>query len=139
MQRLLMPLNLATLLVAGAAMARPGDRDDAHPPGPPPEALAACEGLAAGAACSFEAPFGTVEGTCFAPEGRPAACRPAHPPAEGGCDHRLPPEALAACEGQTDGAACSFATPDGGNLQGTCRAPEGRPLACAPEPPPTGR
>lgn len=32
--------------------------------GAPEEALAACEGIATGAACSFEATFGTVEGTC---------------------------------------------------------------------------
>ena len=44
--------------------------------GPPPEALAACKSLASGAECGFTAPRGNVRGTCWAPEGRPLACRP---------------------------------------------------------------
>ena len=44
--------------------------------GPPPEALAACKSLASGAACSFTSPRGAVSGSCFAPEGKPLACRP---------------------------------------------------------------
>lgn len=48
--------------------------------GPPPEALAACKSLAAGAACNFTSPRGAEIGTCFAPEGKPLACRPKHGP-----------------------------------------------------------
>lgn len=51
---------------------------------PPPEALAACKSLAAGAACSFTSPRGSEDGTCFAPEGKPLACRPKNGPGGGG-------------------------------------------------------
>ncbi|MEO0440668.1 MAG: YHYH protein [Pseudomonadota bacterium] len=45
---------------------------------PPEEMFKACESKAAGDACSAELPGeGEVSGTCFAPEGRPLACRPA--------------------------------------------------------------
>lgn len=46
--------------------------------GPPEEALAACEGVETGVACSFETPFGSIEGTCSArPDGSgEVACRP---------------------------------------------------------------
>jgi hypothetical protein len=44
--------------------------------GPPPEAVAACKSQAAGAACSFTSPHGVVKGSCWAPEGKPLACRP---------------------------------------------------------------
>jgi hypothetical protein len=58
--------------------------------GPPPEAIAACNGKASGAACTFTGRRGeTLAGTCFAPRqraasgtgaaagGPPLACRPA--------------------------------------------------------------
>jgi hypothetical protein len=58
--------------------------------GPPPEAIAACNGKASGAACTFTGRRGeTLTGTCFAPSrraasgtgaaagGPPLACRPA--------------------------------------------------------------
>ena len=48
-----------------------------------------------------------------------------------------PAEALQACESLSAGDACSFED-DNGIVEGTCRAPENRPLACAPahhEPP----
>lgn len=52
-----------------------------HPHGPPPQAIAACNGLASGATCSFQGRENkTVSGTCFAPPGNnhPLACRPEH-------------------------------------------------------------
>ena len=53
--------------------------------GPPAEALAACKTLASGAACAFKSPRGAKTGSCFAPEGKPLACRPARGPnGEGG-------------------------------------------------------
>jgi hypothetical protein len=48
---------------------------------PPPEALDACKALKSGQDCSFTAPHGTVKGRCFAPEGKPLACRPKNGPA----------------------------------------------------------
>mgnify|MGYP000538265264 FL=1 len=50
-------------------------RPDEHR-GPPPQALDACKALKSGQDCSFTSPHGTVKGSCFAPKGRPLACRP---------------------------------------------------------------
>jgi hypothetical protein len=48
-----------------------------------------------------------------------------------------PPEALQACAGLAEGASCSFTTPSGDELTGTCRsAPDGSSVACAPSQPP---
>jgi len=52
----------------------------------------------------------------------PAKAGPRQPPAE----------ALAACAGQSTGAACRFTTPRGDPITGTCRAP-GDVVACVPE------
>lgn len=65
---------LLTLVIAPLALAQ--DRDREPPRHPPREALEACEGLEFGEACSFEAPAGTLEGTCWAPDDLPLACRP---------------------------------------------------------------
>ncbi|MEM7358526.1 MAG: hypothetical protein AAF431_05495 [Pseudomonadota bacterium] len=49
--------------------------------GPPPEAIEACAGLQAEAACEFITPRGhEISGTCFVPprEGAELACKPAH-------------------------------------------------------------
>jgi hypothetical protein len=46
--------------------------------------------------------------------------------------HRPPAEALAACKSLSSGAACNFTSPHGAE-SGTCRAPEGKPLACRPQ------
>lgn len=35
-----------------------------HPHPPPPEAIAACDDAEVGDPCAFDAPHGTVEGTC---------------------------------------------------------------------------
>ncbi|AWI81113.1 MAG: hypothetical protein CVU19_08585 [Betaproteobacteria bacterium HGW-Betaproteobacteria-13] len=66
------------LLLAQSAIAQQGG-----PRKPPQEALDACKSLSNGADCSFNAPSGTVSGTCAAPEGKPLACRPADAPDEG--------------------------------------------------------
>lgn len=68
-----------TILACAAATAQPA-ADGRRPHGPPPEALAACQAAAAGAACSFNSPHGALKGSCWAPEGKPLACRPPHPP-----------------------------------------------------------
>jgi hypothetical protein len=50
------------------------------PPKPPAEALDACKTLGSGQECSFTSPHGTVKGACWAPEGKPLACKPKDPP-----------------------------------------------------------
>jgi hypothetical protein len=82
----------ATLMViaclwTGAATAQPKEEGGAEGPRrgpPPPEALAACKSQAAGAACSVVLGSNTLKGTCWAPEGKPLACRPAGAPAPDG-------------------------------------------------------
>lgn len=61
---------------------------DGHHRGPPPEAIAACDGKAAGDACTFSHDDQSIAGTCVAPPAdAPAdasiACRPDNMP-EGG-------------------------------------------------------
>ena len=68
---------IATALLSACACAQPNDR----PPPPPAEAFAACKAVPAGAACSFSAPQGVVIGSCWAPEGKPLACKPKSAPA----------------------------------------------------------
>lgn len=64
----------------------------------------------------------------------------AQPPNGGGGGGRRgpPPEAISACNGQSEGASCSFTGPPGA-ISGTCRrVPEGS-FACVPtNPPPRG-
>jgi hypothetical protein len=69
-------------LWAGNAAAQPKEAGDAEGPrrGPPPEALAACKSLAAGKECTVTLGSNTIQGTCWAPEGKPLACRPAGAP-----------------------------------------------------------
>lgn len=67
-------------LLSACACAQPAGGND-RPPPPPPEALAACKAAAAGTACNFNSPHGAVNGSCWAPEGKPLACRPTNPPA----------------------------------------------------------
>jgi hypothetical protein len=48
-------------------------------------------------------------------------------------DRRGPPKvALEACASSVRGDPCSFEGRRGENLEGTCEAPEGKPLACRP-------
>lgn len=73
------PLLLLSLLLAATAVSAQGP--GGPPPGgehrgPPPEALAACKTAKAGADCSFIQGDRTMKGSCWAPEGRPLACRP---------------------------------------------------------------
>jgi hypothetical protein len=84
-------LALVGSLALGLAVAQTQDgQSGGQPPppprgGPPPEALAACKSLASGASCSFTSPRGSMTGTCWAPEGKPLACKPAGaPPGSGG-------------------------------------------------------
>jgi len=135
-----------------------GQGSEGGPRRPPPEALAACQGKSSGAACSFVGrQKETLTGTCFAPrtgesgssddKASPSlACRPAHDgqDAQGsGGRPAPPPEALAACQDKSSGAACSFVGRQKETLTGTCFAPRtdesgssgdkgSPPLACRP-------
>ncbi len=73
-------ITLGTALLSACACAQPTGGKD-RPPPPSPEALAACKSAAAGTACNFSSPQGTVSGSCWAPEGKPLACKPTKPPA----------------------------------------------------------
>ena len=49
-------------------------------------------------------------------------------------EHRGPPEAaLEACSSSVQGDPCSFEGRRGDALEGTCDAPDDKPLACRPE------
>jgi hypothetical protein len=82
------------------------DHGDGHHRGPPPEAFAACEGKAAGDACTMTHEDVSIAGTCVSPPAdAPAdakiACRPDHMP-EGG-----PPPGGGNCEGKPEDRAPS--------------------------------
>ncbi len=49
-----------------------------------------------------------------------------------------PPAAFEACRGLTTDAVCTVTGPRGERVAGHCRAPEGSPLACAPDHRPPG-
>jgi hypothetical protein len=50
---------------------------------PPREAIEACKSLSIGQDCSFTTTERSVKGTCWAPEGKPLACRPKDAPKGG--------------------------------------------------------
>jgi hypothetical protein len=78
-------LSILTLWTFSASAQRKEEGGGEGPRhGPPPEALAACKSLVAGKECSFTQGSNTLKGTCWAPEGKPLACRPPHAPAPGG-------------------------------------------------------
>ena len=72
-------VGIAASIECGFALAQAPD-PGAPRRGPPPEALAACQGRAAQDACVFDSPRGKAQGRCLAPEGRPLACVPADAP-----------------------------------------------------------
>ena len=51
---------------------------------PPAEAMQACKALSSGQDCSFTTDKGSRAGTCWAPEGKPLACKPKMPAAANG-------------------------------------------------------
>lgn len=74
-KRLLATLAFAgTLAGCGALCAQPVGNGPPHPP--PAEALQACKNLTSGQMCNFVSQRGTVQGTCWAPEGKALACKP---------------------------------------------------------------
>jgi hypothetical protein len=80
---------------AAAAMSFGAFAATAQPPAgvgprqPPAEALAACKAAAAGSDCTFTDSRGAHKGTCWAPEGKPLACKPKA--AGDGAAHPVPP------------------------------------------------
>lgn len=120
--------------------------------GPPPEALAACQSHASGAACNFADREGkALSGTCFSAQpDRPLACRPARPgssqggagaggePGQGAANQdgpgkRPPPAAVDACKGHASGAACTFNGRENKAVTGLCGSLDNsKPLACHP-------
>jgi len=73
-------LLFAALGAAAQPPAGPGGPSPGEHRGPPPEALAACKTAKAGADCAFTHDGRTLKGSCWAPEGRPLACRPKDAP-----------------------------------------------------------
>ncbi len=71
---------MTALLISFAANGQSAPSKAAHPCGPPPEAIEACKTQKSEAQCSFVSPRATVKGTCWAPEGKPLACRPKDAP-----------------------------------------------------------
>lgn len=84
-------LLCSALAVACAVPAQPNERG--APPSPPPEAFAACQGKAEGAAVTITLPDGkTMDGACrtiTTASGTALAARPNRP--EGHPGHRPPP------------------------------------------------
>ena len=80
----LMSVVILFCSAAATAQTRPGEAPPGDRRGPPAEALAACKTLKAGDACAFSSDRGAASGSCWAPEGRPLACRPKDAPAPGG-------------------------------------------------------
>ncbi len=84
--------SLAVVFVVSCtALAQPTQGQGGSGPGgghhgpPPAEALAACQGKAAEASCSFSHEGRALTGTCFTPASdKPLACRPAGGPPGGG-------------------------------------------------------
>ncbi len=65
---------LVALLGSGAALASSKMPDQGHPPGPPQEAITACNGLGEGDVCSVQMPQGeTLDGVCTLFKAPPAA------------------------------------------------------------------
>jgi len=88
----------------GGSQGTPGGQDrpaGQRPPGPPAEAIAACQGKASGATCSFTGRRNdTVSGTCFAPPaGGPGGAGGANAAASGASAQGSPPLACRPARG----------------------------------------
>ena len=81
--RVLIQFGLLTALTcsSGILPAQPVE-GQGGPRTPPQEALDACKSLGAGQECSVSSPGGIVSGTCWAPEGKPLACKPKDAPSD---------------------------------------------------------
>ena len=70
----------AGALTACCTLAAQSMDGNGAPRQPPAEAVEACKALAPAQECSFSSPHGAVKGSCWAPEGKPLACKPKTPP-----------------------------------------------------------
>lgn len=80
--RSVMLTTLLSMAAAHTALSQAPNGEGQHP-GPPPEAIAACKSMGSGAQCTFDSERGSISGTCWAPEGKPLACKPAGNPPNG--------------------------------------------------------
>jgi hypothetical protein len=116
---------LAVVATAGLAFGQPPG--GGPPPGPPPEAIQACQGRTVGATVQFQTPRGdTITGTCREMHGQLVAM-PEGGPGRG--PQGPPAEAIAACEGKSQGETVQFQTPRGDTITGTCRDIQGHLVA----------
>ncbi len=74
----LLLVTLTCLAAAAYAQQAPAKPHGGSPTDhrPPAEALAACSSKQAEQACSFRGHEREISGTCWAPQGKPLACRP---------------------------------------------------------------
>lgn len=109
---------------------------------PPQEIIDACSDKAEGDVCSFVTPKGdTVEGTCDQlREIDTLACRPDEaPPKMDGEDRSMgpkgpPPEAIEVCFSKAVGDVCTFETPRGDGVEGSCESlSDSDVIACKPD------
>lgn len=77
---LLVQLTAAPTFAADSPGQRGTEDGGAARRGPPAEAVAACKGLANGQSCNFTGRQGDMRGSCWAPAGKPLACKPLQPP-----------------------------------------------------------
>jgi hypothetical protein len=110
------------------------------PPGPPPEAIAACIDLEDEASCTVTLGERTIEGTCRkgpGPDDKVACAPNDRPPPPPPPPRKPPKEAFDACEGKTAEAACTVTLGER-TIEGTCRKGPDDKVACAPNdrPPP---
>jgi spore coat protein H len=114
-------------LLAGSARAQANQPDgEKRPGGPPPEMVAACNGLTAGDACTVTLKGQALSGTCRAGPTSDAslACFPKGPPPgrPRALFSILPIRAaVEACKGRAAGDSCSVTFSDG-TVDGTCGA-----------------
>ena len=74
---------LAALYCSSGILSAQPAEGQGDPRKPPQEALDACKSLSAGQECRFSSQHGIVKGSCWAPEGKPLACKPTDAPADG--------------------------------------------------------
>jgi hypothetical protein len=119
-------LFIASALAASSAKAQADGSRAAG--GPSPEMVEACNGSAAGDACTVTLKGQTLDGTCRpGPTSEaPLACFPKGPPP--GVPMR---EAVDACNGRAAGDVCSVALTDR-SIDGTCQVDPHQSLVCLP-------
>ena len=126
------PADWAAMLADAAELFGPFGAGGTVPePGEP--LVAACAGLAAGDGCSVELEGRLHSGFCVLPPDRPALSCELH------VRGLVPDDVLAAaCNGRSEGTACTLRLPEGPPLDGTCTRADGLLLCDAVLPPRSG-